>query len=271
MGIIGSVLHPTDLSKASLPAFAHALKVALDGQATFRLLHIETPRHPVPWSAFPGIRKTLIRWGKLPEGASKKDVLDLGLEPVKWRLQANNPTKGILKDVEKHHPDLIVMATHTREGIFDSSVAQPVARKSPEPDLLLPSGCEGFISVETGEVSLRKVLLPVTRDLSHAPGLRVLENLAETLGVKELEVGLLHVGAPDERPIVNLPSAWKGVELEGEGAVADTIRRTAVSWEADLTVMITRGYDSLKDYMVGSTAEQVINYSKTPVLNVSAE
>ena len=66
---IRSVLHPTDLTVSSERAFAHALKIALAGKTRLYVLNADRDTgSDVDWSAFPGVRRTLARWGVLPEG-----------------------------------------------------------------------------------------------------------------------------------------------------------------------------------------------------------
>ena len=71
------IVHPTDFSRSSRLAFAHALKLALQSKADLELVHVK--RHKigdekdVQWSDFPGVRATLARWKVLPPNAKPGD------------------------------------------------------------------------------------------------------------------------------------------------------------------------------------------------------
>jgi hypothetical protein len=73
---IRSVLHPTDFTDSSELAFAHALKIALSGKTRLYILHADPDvREEIDWSEFPGARRTLARWGVLPEGSCARTWL----------------------------------------------------------------------------------------------------------------------------------------------------------------------------------------------------
>ena len=65
--VFRSIVHPTDFSKASIPAFAHALRIAVGAKSRLHLLNVARrearENELVP---FPRVRKTLIKWG-IPE------------------------------------------------------------------------------------------------------------------------------------------------------------------------------------------------------------
>ena len=81
------IVHPSDFSKSSEMAFAHALKIALQSKAELELVHVQ--RHEigserdVHWTDFPGVRTTLARWKILPLDAKPEDVAHLGLRVKK--------------------------------------------------------------------------------------------------------------------------------------------------------------------------------------------
>jgi hypothetical protein len=57
------ILHPSDFSKASRVAFAHALKIALLSKAELEIVHVQSDKlgadKDVHWTEFPGVRATL--------------------------------------------------------------------------------------------------------------------------------------------------------------------------------------------------------------------
>ncbi len=75
--------------------------------------------------------------------------------------------RGILRYLGDHPSDLIVLATHGRQGLprwLQGSVAEPVARQSTAWTLCIRHGARGFVLPDTGEVRLRHVLVPVDHE-----------------------------------------------------------------------------------------------------------
>ena len=68
------ILHPTDFSPASEIAMAHALRLAITNQAELRIFHVGENAEDEDWERLPSVRKTLSRWGKLPEDAERSEV-----------------------------------------------------------------------------------------------------------------------------------------------------------------------------------------------------
>src|SRR4029450_9359025 len=79
--IIDTILHPSDFSEASEAAFAHALKTALVAHSRLTLLHVTSDRTPGWWTDFPGVRRTLERWGLLPPNSPQSAVPAPGDKP----------------------------------------------------------------------------------------------------------------------------------------------------------------------------------------------
>ena len=113
--LIDSVLHPTDFSEASRVAFQHALKTALLAQSKLTLLHVSSGGTS-EWSDFPGVRETLERWGMLPKGSLRSAVGELGINASKVMAEESEPVDAVMRYLEKHPADLIVLATSQRDG-----------------------------------------------------------------------------------------------------------------------------------------------------------
>src|SRR6185503_9800370 len=146
--LIQSVLHPTDFSESSLVAFHHALKAAMLSRSKLTLLHVSTDGTS-EWSHFPGVRETLERWGELPKGSPKAAVGKLGIDPRKILAEEREPVEAVIRYLEKHPADLIVLSTSKRDGRIPwlgKSVAEPLTRKAEEMTLLIPGDLEGFVS-----------------------------------------------------------------------------------------------------------------------------
>ena len=269
------VFHPTDFSEASGLAFAHALRVALLARAALTLFHVDRDGEDVHWSRFPKVRETLERWRLLPEGSSRGDVLELGVDVEKVRAPAGEPVKSMLGYLRDDPAELIVMASHAAAGLDrlrQRPVAEPLARAAGSATLFLPEGARGFVSEDDGSVNLRRVLVPV--DASPAPdaALALVLRLARALRA-EPRVTLLHVGDARSLGPIHVPHAVRGrVERRNvKGPVLEAIVSAAQEDDADLVVMPTRGHDGFLDALRGSTTERVLRQARRALLAVPAE
>jgi nucleotide-binding universal stress UspA family protein len=275
---IRSVLHPTDLTVAGEPAFAHALKIALAGRTKLYVLHAGAGgEDAVDWSAFPGARRTLVRWGALPEGSSTTDVGDkLGIHLAKISARESDPVRAIVRFVDDHNNDLLVLATHGRDGLprwLHGSVAEPVARKAEIPTLFMPPGARGFVDPESGALEPLKVLMPIDRRPSPQAALRVAERLCRTLAASEVALQMIYIGEPVDMPAVALEgnSPFTVTRSARPGSVVDEILAAAAETQANLIVMATAGHQGFLDALRGSTTERVLRHAPCPVLAVPAD
>jgi nucleotide-binding universal stress UspA family protein len=137
MLFIQCILHPTDFSERSEPAFRFACALARDYGARLLLLHV-APRPVV--TAFMGVvppeperyheqlTDDLIRLGRQAKGLE-----------VDTRLRiADPPADEIIRTARESRCDLIVMGTHGRTGLTRAlmgSVAEQVSRRAACPVL----------------------------------------------------------------------------------------------------------------------------------------
>lgn len=269
------VFHPTDFSKASGLAFAHALRVALLARAGLTLFHVDEDGEDTHWSRFPHVRETLERWKLLPPGSSRDAVAELGVDVEKVRAPAGDPVQAMLGYLRDDPAELVVIASHAATGLarlWQKPVAEPLARASGAATLFLPEGARGFVSESDGSVQLRRVLVPVYASPSPEKALGLALNLARALGA-EPRMTLLHVGDGAALGHVHVPHDVRGrVERRNvTGPVQDAIVAAAESDDADLVVMATRGHDGVLDALRGSTTERVLRHAKRALLAVPAE
>jgi nucleotide-binding universal stress UspA family protein len=273
------IVHPSDFSRASLIAFGHALKIALRSKAELEIVHVGPHKigsdKDVHWSAFPGVRATLARWQVLPADAEVDEVAKLGLRIKKILNSASDPLAAMIDYCEKHPPDLLVLATHQRDGLdrwLHKSVAEPLARRSRAMTLFVPTHGNGFISPANGAVTLRRVLIPVDHGPSAQAAVEEAFFLTEGLDCHEVHFRLLHVGTDKGMPTLFLPHQpgyqWEQCLLNGDPV--ETILREAALWEPDLIVFTTQGHTDFLDALRGSTTERVLRGAHCPVLAVPA-
>jgi nucleotide-binding universal stress UspA family protein len=271
------IFHPSDFSPASEVAFAHALKLALHSKADLELMHVV--RHivvgdaDVHWTDFPGVRATLARWGILPSTARREEVIRMGMDVKKIVLSGSDPVASILEYCQSHPPDLIVLATHQRDGLarwLHRPIAEPLARKSRTMTLFVPQDTNGFISLDTGAVTLRKILLPVDYEPSAQKAVKETFFLARGLQCTAVEFRLLHIG--EAMPALELPrnSNWKWEKRLVRGDAVEQILQEEREWRPDLLALTTQGHLDFLDALRGSTTERVVRGAHCPVLGIPA-
>jgi nucleotide-binding universal stress UspA family protein len=269
------IFHPSDFSPASTVAFGHALKMALVAQGELTMLHVARDTPDAHWSEFPGIRDTLARWGLLRPGSPPESVADLGIEVEKVIGIDANPLRSIRRFLETHPADLIVLATHQHHGLdrwLHQAVAEPLARESGALTLFVPAHVAGFVSLETGDVLLRRVLVPIDRTPAPEPAVNGAVALAAALGATEVRFQLLHIGDAATAPDVSVTErpGWTWEPIVRSGDPVEEILRASADGEADLIVMTTEGHADFLDALRGSTTEQVLRGAHCPVLAIPA-
>jgi nucleotide-binding universal stress UspA family protein len=272
------IFHPSDFSPVSEVAFAHALKIALQSKARLDLMHVEpslSPEKPY-WLDFPAVRTTLARWGVLPEGIRRQDVAKTGLRVRKILRASADPVETMLRHFQKYPPDLIVLATHQRDGLarwLSKAVAEPLARRSGAMTLFVPHTGRGFVSLENGAVTLKRILIPI----DHAPhprtALRRALLLARGLDCVAGEFRLIHVGNPGTAPKISLAeeAGWSYEIVVRQGDVVGQILEEEAHWRPDLVVLTTRGHMDFLDALRGSTTERVLRGARCPVLAIPVQ
>ena len=263
------ILHATDFGPQSAPAFAHALRIALDARAKLYLLHVADPADGDHWSDFPHVREVLGRWGLIDPGKPPKAIeTELGMHVTKVSVHAKDTRHAIAEFVVEHECDLLVVWTHDRQRATSwldrRSVAEEIARAAGVPTLFLPGGAAGFVDPATGRADLRSVLIPVDGELDCADALEKIKNTLHIIapGVPLL---FLHVGE-------SVPHLPFGIGREGhqvllrQGAITPMFVSVAREIGAGLIAMPTAGRHGLFDALRGSTTEQVLRESGLPVL-----
>ncbi|HSD47748.1 MAG TPA: universal stress protein [Pyrinomonadaceae bacterium] len=268
--LIASVLHPTDFSESSLVAFHHALKAAMSAKSRLTLLHVASDAE---WSKFPGIRETLERWGVLPKGSPKSAVSELGVLASKIVANEGEPVEAVLRYLEDHPTDLIVLATSRRGSHIPwlgKSVSAPVTRKASQMTLLIPGDRQGFVSAEDGSVKLTNVLIPIASSPSPEPALKAAARFVRKFNCSQGTFTVLHVGDSNSMPALRYPEVegWTWKKELRKGEVIEGIVNTAKEIGADLIVMATDGRNGFLDGLRGSHSERVLRYCAAPLLTI---
>jgi len=271
---VNSVFHPTDFSADSGFAFAHALALALRRQTELTIMHATRDEGEEDWAKFPPVRSTLQSWGLLEPGSVRSAVFeDLKLRIRKVSVLGRNPLSAITDYLSKKPTDLIVLATEasrSRPRWLERSVAEEVAHHTSTMTLFVPNTSRGLVSLESGDLRLRRVLIPVDRRPDPRGALVYASRAARLTEGEGVELILLHVGEPGSMPPLMLPetpgSRW--VREERSGPVVETIAGFAAASDVDLIVMATEGRHGILDALRGSVTEQILRRSPCPLLAV---
>jgi len=274
--VLKRILHPTDFSAESEFAYGHALRLAVAAGATLHVVHVDQRAHSVDWDRLPSARETLVRWGLLSDDDEAISRLLEDFEVKKIAAYGTEPVGPILEYLDEAPADLVVLATHQHEGLdrwLHREVAQKLVRRWPTTSIFLPYGTPGFVSPDTGVVSLRKVLIPMDWTPEPQSAVDAVEAVAEALDCPELELVAFYVGddersIPDYRPPQRPGWTWR--EELGEGPVVDAILHATHELDADLIAMATAGRDGFLDALRGSTTEQVLRQAECPLLSAPA-
>jgi len=272
---VESIVHPSDFSTESERAFEHALALALLRKTSFTILN--AGGHKTAWTKFPAVRTTLERWGLLKKGSPRTAVFDeLGARVRKVSIHKGQPLDAILRFLDEHPTDLIVLATAAREGVprwIRPSMAEQVARKSDTMTLFVPRSARGFVSPDDGSISLRRILIPIDHKPSPNAAITYCTRAAKALGTDSVKISFLYVGdegnAP--KPALQESPAWSVEMLVGSGDVVEAITKTATEQEIDLIAMATEGRHGFLDALRGSVTEQVVRQSPCPVLAIPSD
>ena len=250
--VFQSILCPTDFSEVSIPAFAHALRIAIGARSELHLLNVARyaalDHAPLP---FPRVRNTLIKWGHVKPGSAERgdwtgagracgagSSRGLQRQPPSPPLRENACLRLDCDGDPREDRPFSLEVWFDRLGDGPGAVLFPT--------LYLRAGSSGFVDRETGAVSLKRALLPVDPSIPPFGARRLVEAIALALQCP-LEIRLLSVGRG-----VDLGGDWPAV-ANRSGPIVDAIVDYAQEIDADLIVMPTAGRRGLFDALAGST------------------
>jgi nucleotide-binding universal stress UspA family protein len=138
---IRRILHPTDFSSASRPAFERAIALARDARGELTVLHVLSPILPVVGEGYipPQTYESIDAAGR-KSAQRKLDALVARARKAGVRARAllleGSAHDQIARAAKGRRADLIVMGTHGRSGLarfFVGSVASRVVSVAPCP------------------------------------------------------------------------------------------------------------------------------------------
>jgi nucleotide-binding universal stress UspA family protein len=173
---------------------------------------------------------------------------------------------------QRHPSDLIVLATHGRDGIahwLHGSIAEELSRSARLPTLFVPPTARSFVEQATGESHLSRVLVPVDHSPPSAEALGTIREFVKPMNEQEATIELLHVGGSG--PVIQSVADGTTVPVTlRTGDVVNTILKAAEEQQADLIAMPTAGHQGFLDAVRGSTSERVLRQAPCPVLAIPA-
>lgn len=268
-----SIVLPTDLAAGSEQVFAHGLAIALHAKARLHLVHVHTPgQEAVYWNQLPSVRQLLMRWRRIGPESGPEEIQALGVRVLLDDLKGEDPAEEIAQELANLRPDLLVLGTHRRKGLdklLHGSVSERIFRKSTMPTLFLGLDDGGWVDRETGWSQPRRIVVPVGQDLTAERAVGLAAEWLPRLGRGPYEVTLVHAGAPSAAPPPALPAGFMGSVRQASHNVGEVVAAVLAEIElerADLVIMATHGRDSWLDELVGSKTEQLVRWSKAPVL-----
>lgn len=272
-GPVNFVLHPTDLSQASLTAFHHALAIAIRRGAQFTLLHAIGRRETDSWADFPAVRDTLARWRLFGSTDALEEKIRRS-RVSKLEVPIRDPVAACRDYTDRNPVDMIVLATEGRSGmsrLIRPSRAERLARESRLLTLFVPAEGNPFVDGETGEVTLRKILVPIDPATDPRPAMLQAVRAAALMEDPSLEITLLYVGDAEEPPMTDAPQLpfcqWKVVVRRSDDVVAQ-ILGVAEETAADAIYMSTSWHKPGIGRREGGVTEGVLEKAGCPVAAV---
>ena len=143
MKLYRRILHPTDFSRASRPAFERAVKLARQEGAELLIVHVMVPPAPFVGNGYvsPKTYEDLEAAARKSAESQLKTVLARAKKAgarAKAILTEGIPVEQIVRAAKGKRADLIVIGTHGRTGFsrfFLGSVAERVVQLAPCPVL----------------------------------------------------------------------------------------------------------------------------------------
>jgi nucleotide-binding universal stress UspA family protein len=294
---LGIIVVATDFSETASLALDRAIEFAVRHESEIALVHVMQPDIP-PLAApemivIPPNYEEMLR-DACTEGLTKaaQRASQAGVR-VSQYLEQGKAAKRITACANEIGADLIIIGTRGNTGfkrLLLGSVAEEVVRLAEQPVLTVHPGDERPIE------PVRKLLFPT--DFSPAAEQALAAANLILAGSEDAEIILVHTyhmastvvplggfgkGSPSlfaadahqiasratEPSVEALRSRGFRVEVVIErGDPAEIVTELAGERDVDVIVMGTRGHSKLRQLLMGSTAERIVEHAPCPVLTV---
>jgi len=294
---LSRIVVATDFSPTAGLALDRGLDIAKRHGSEIALLHVMQPELPTlaapEMVVLPPDYEQVLRDACL-EGLSEaaQQVKSAGVR-VSEHLEIGRPAQAIADAADSLSADLILVGTRGHTGfrhLLLGSVAEEVVRTARRPVLTVHPGDDQPIE------PVKSILFPT--DFSEASDQALSAALRLLVGSVDTKIFLLHSYhlSPTIVPMIGFaggaapiyvdnarelamrattPSAdrlrARGLDVEvlvERGDAAELVTELARSKNVDLIAMGTRGHSKMRQLLLGSTAERVVEHAPCPVLTV---
>lgn len=273
---IRSILFPTDFSPSASLALDYAVFLSERYHATLWLFHCDEYSHMIDVSSSYGYEGP-VNFADDIEKTSKKHLEEIAArlpKSIETRLHytAGRAYHEIVEAAKQQNIDLIVMGTRGRSNLssyFMGSNAERVVRHAPCPVLTIREKAPAhrfqkiLFGVDFSSVSRR--IFPEVAALAREFDADIIAAHVEKLGVESSVV---------EESFRQFLSSYdlKGLRLQTEIVTHSSVHAgldiLAQKEGADLIAIGTHGQQDLRKVFLGSTAEDIVNFSRVPVLTL---
>ncbi|GJL55620.1 MAG: hypothetical protein NPIRA02_27520 [Nitrospirales bacterium] len=134
--------------------------------------------------------------------------------------------------------------------------------------LVVPSGCQGFVSPLDRTVTLNRILIPISSTPDPQTAIDATSAMAQILGNPEGVFTLLHIGCEQDMPNIELPDhpGWTWKTTIKTGKVVDEVLFEDAEQSFNLIVMTTRGHQHFLEAILETTTESVMQQARCPIL-----
>jgi len=294
--MITNVLVPTDFSDAAHKALHYAAALVRRFSAHLHVVNVSEIDFAIPGPAGSETNSLL---ADTDDGRALKQQLEAVIGEnvaVTYHGRIGRAFDQIVRCAYEVPADLIIMSTHGRTGLkrlFLGSTAERVVQYSLSPVLVLRRDEEQVIA-EGQPLAIESILVPVDFSRSSAEGVRYAIDFASGFGARlvlfhSFEIPQLvttdRYGVHSRPPTTETARAtaedqmrqfvkafnFNGVDFETQimmGKAAETICDYAAKQRSGLIITSTHGRTGFMHVLIGSVAEHVVRYARTPVLVV---
>jgi len=273
---IQSILYPTDFSPSATLALDYAVFLAIRYDASVIFFHSDEYSHMIGLSESYGYAGP-DNFAEDVERTSRQHLSELAAKlprDVKTRIHhtAGRAYHKIVEAAKQEKIDLIVMGTRGRSNLssyFLGSNAERVVRHAPCPVLTIrqKTPAQHFHRIIFGVdfSSVTKRILPDVVSLAKEFDADVIAAHVEKEGVDSAVV---------EESFRQLLSSFdlSGIRLQTEiisnSSVHTGLDLLAQKEHADLIAIGTHGQDDYRKTILGSTAEDIVNFGRVPILTL---
>jgi nucleotide-binding universal stress UspA family protein len=295
--LLGIIVVATDFSETAALALERAIDIAVRHQSEIALVHVMQPDIP-PLAApemiiVPPDYEELMREASLEGLARAAERVQQAGVRVSQHLERGRAPARIIACADAIDADLIIVGTRGTTGfkhLLLGSIAEEVVRSAQQPVLTVHPGDDRPIE------PVRRLLFPTDFSATADRALSVANRLlAESEDVRIILLHTFHIAssvvplggfrggagslfvenahqlaAQAAEPSVRALQA-RGFEVEvviERGHPAEVVTELAAQRDVDIIVMGTRGHSKLRKFLLGSTAERVVEHARCPVLTV---